>query len=110
MTCHIFLHVLKSGVLPLWKLNLVVFDECHLAITDHPYRDIMKVHLLSVLRSYAFNCRLKAKHILFLPCMAKAKALWRSEIIHYIVPHFVDENSVVSQPSLLDPIGGWPMF
>ncbi|KAM9569683.1 endoribonuclease Dicer-like isoform 1-T2 [Salvelinus alpinus] len=43
MTCHIFLHVLKSGVLPLWKLNLVVFDECHLAITDHPYRDIMKL-------------------------------------------------------------------
>uniref|UniRef100_A0A8C7LFB6 ribonuclease III n=1 Tax=Oncorhynchus kisutch TaxID=8019 RepID=A0A8C7LFB6_ONCKI len=43
MTCHIFLHVLKSGVLPLWKLNLVVFDECHLAITDHPYREIMKL-------------------------------------------------------------------
>uniref|UniRef100_A0A674F5F3 ribonuclease III n=1 Tax=Salmo trutta TaxID=8032 RepID=A0A674F5F3_SALTR len=43
MTCHIFLHVLKNGVLPLWKLNLVVFDECHLAITDHPYREIMKL-------------------------------------------------------------------
>uniref|UniRef100_A0A8C7T1P8 ribonuclease III n=1 Tax=Oncorhynchus mykiss TaxID=8022 RepID=A0A8C7T1P8_ONCMY len=43
MTCHIFLHVLKNGVLPLSKLNLVVFDECHLAITDHPYREIMKL-------------------------------------------------------------------
>ncbi|KAJ7990868.1 hypothetical protein DPEC_G00291370 [Dallia pectoralis] len=43
MTCHIFLHVLKNGVLPLAKLNLVVFDECHLAITDHPYREIMKL-------------------------------------------------------------------
>ena len=43
MTCHIFLHVLKNGILPLSKINLVVFDECHLAITDHPYREIMTV-------------------------------------------------------------------
>uniref|UniRef100_A0A8C2H565 ribonuclease III n=1 Tax=Cyprinus carpio TaxID=7962 RepID=A0A8C2H565_CYPCA len=43
MTCHIFLHVLKNGVLPLSKINLLVFDECHLAITDHPYREIMKI-------------------------------------------------------------------
>ncbi|XP_030637551.1 endoribonuclease Dicer isoform X1 [Chanos chanos] len=43
MTCHIFLHVLKNRVLPLSKINLVVFDECHLAITDHPYREIMKI-------------------------------------------------------------------
>ncbi|KAM3870760.1 endoribonuclease Dicer isoform 2-T2 [Diretmus argenteus] len=43
MTCHIFLHVLENGVLPLSKINLVVFDECHLAITDHPYRKIMKL-------------------------------------------------------------------
>ncbi|XP_076834628.1 endoribonuclease Dicer [Brachyhypopomus gauderio] len=43
MTCHIFLHVIKGGILPLSKINLVVFDECHLAITDHPYRDIMKI-------------------------------------------------------------------
>ncbi|KAJ3612774.1 hypothetical protein NHX12_019032 [Muraenolepis orangiensis] len=43
MTCHIFLHVLKSGILPLSKINLVVFDECHLAITDHPYQEIMKL-------------------------------------------------------------------
>uniref|UniRef100_A0AAR2JDF8 ribonuclease III n=1 Tax=Pygocentrus nattereri TaxID=42514 RepID=A0AAR2JDF8_PYGNA len=42
MTCHIFLHGLKNGILPLSKINLLVFDECHLAITDHPYRDIMK--------------------------------------------------------------------
>lgn len=45
MTCHIFLHVLKNGILPLSKINLVVFDECHLAITDHPYREIMKVRV-----------------------------------------------------------------
>ncbi|KAL6105070.1 dicer1 [Pungitius sinensis] len=43
MTCHIFLHVLRNKILPLSKINLVVFDDCHLAITDHPYCDIMKL-------------------------------------------------------------------
>lgn len=45
MTCNIFLHMLRFGVLPLSQINLVIFDECHLALTDHPYRDIMKVKL-----------------------------------------------------------------
>ncbi|MBN3287584.1 DICER Endoribonuclease, partial [Polyodon spathula] len=43
MTCQIFLHVLKKGYLHLSKINLLVFDECHLAITDHPYLEIMKM-------------------------------------------------------------------
>uniref|UniRef100_A0A3B5LJX3 ribonuclease III n=1 Tax=Xiphophorus couchianus TaxID=32473 RepID=A0A3B5LJX3_9TELE len=43
MTCHIFLHALRSQILPLSKINLVVFDDCHLAITEHPYCDIMKL-------------------------------------------------------------------
>ncbi|XP_056281809.1 endoribonuclease Dicer [Pseudoliparis swirei] len=43
MTCHIFLHILRNKILPLSKVNLVVFDDCHLAITDHPYCDIMKL-------------------------------------------------------------------
>ncbi|XP_067335535.1 endoribonuclease Dicer [Channa argus] len=43
MTCHIFQHVLRNKILPLSKINLVVFDDCHLAITDHPYREIMKL-------------------------------------------------------------------
>ncbi|XP_034713543.1 endoribonuclease Dicer [Etheostoma cragini] len=43
MTCHIFLHVLRTKILPLSKINLVVFDDCHLAITDHPYCEIMKL-------------------------------------------------------------------
>lgn len=43
MTCHIFLNVLKSENLSLSNINLLVFDECHLAIQDHPYREIMKV-------------------------------------------------------------------
>ncbi|KAK5856936.1 hypothetical protein PBY51_010214 [Eleginops maclovinus] len=43
MTCHIFLHVLRKKILPLSKINLVVFDDCHLAITEHPYCEIMKL-------------------------------------------------------------------
>ncbi|XP_029316245.1 endoribonuclease Dicer [Cottoperca gobio] len=43
MTCHIFLHILRKKILPLSKINLVVFDDCHLAITDHPYCEIMKL-------------------------------------------------------------------
>lgn len=43
MTCYVALNVLKSGYLSLSDINLLVFDECHLAILDHPYREIMKV-------------------------------------------------------------------
>jgi endoribonuclease Dicer len=43
MTCYVALTVLKNGYLSLSDINLLVFDECHLAILDHPYREIMKV-------------------------------------------------------------------
>ncbi|XP_053331205.1 endoribonuclease Dicer [Spea bombifrons] len=43
MTCHIFLDVLQRGLLSLSDINLLVFDECHLTIQDHPYREIMKI-------------------------------------------------------------------
>ncbi|KAM8920949.1 endoribonuclease Dicer isoform 1-T1 [Pelodytes ibericus] len=43
MTSHIFLYVLENGIFSLSNINLLVFDECHLAIQDHPYRDIMKI-------------------------------------------------------------------
>uniref|UniRef100_A0A4W3IRE5 ribonuclease III n=1 Tax=Callorhinchus milii TaxID=7868 RepID=A0A4W3IRE5_CALMI len=43
MTCHVFLHILRKGFLFLSKINLLVFDECHLAIKDHPYQEIMKM-------------------------------------------------------------------
>uniref|UniRef100_A0A3B3Q906 ribonuclease III n=1 Tax=Paramormyrops kingsleyae TaxID=1676925 RepID=A0A3B3Q906_9TELE len=43
MTCHVFLNILKNGILPLSKVNLLVFDECHLAIVDHPYQEIMTI-------------------------------------------------------------------
>nr|XP_033809161.1 endoribonuclease Dicer [Geotrypetes seraphini] len=43
MTCHIFLNILKNEYLSLSDINLLVFDECHLAILDHPHREIMKI-------------------------------------------------------------------
>ncbi|XP_004754801.2 endoribonuclease Dicer isoform X1 [Mustela putorius furo] len=43
MTCSVALNVLKNGYLSLSDINLLVFDECHLAILDHPYREIMKL-------------------------------------------------------------------
>ncbi|XP_033843843.1 endoribonuclease Dicer [Periophthalmus magnuspinnatus] len=43
MTCHIFLYILKNKILPLSKINLVVFDDCHLAVTEHPYCEVMKL-------------------------------------------------------------------
>lgn len=43
MTCHVFLNVLKKEYLSLSNINLLVFDECHLAILDHPHREIMKI-------------------------------------------------------------------
>lgn len=47
MTCHVFLYILKRNILLLSKINLVVFDDCHLATADHPYCDIMKVRRCS---------------------------------------------------------------
>lgn len=43
MTCYIALNVLKNGYFSLSDINLLMFDECHLAILDHPYREIMKL-------------------------------------------------------------------
>ncbi|XP_036608144.1 endoribonuclease Dicer [Trichosurus vulpecula] len=43
MTCQVALNVLKNDYLSLFNINLLVFDECHLAILDHPYREIMKI-------------------------------------------------------------------
>ncbi|NXT55007.1 DICER Endoribonuclease, partial [Pluvianellus socialis] len=43
MTCHVALTVLRNEYLSLSNINLLVFDECHLAIQDHPYCEIMKI-------------------------------------------------------------------
>lgn len=55
MTCHVALTVLRNEYLSLSNINLLVFDECHLAIQDHPYREIMKVHLLRECLIYLFE-------------------------------------------------------
>lgn len=46
MTCHIFLYILENNILELSQINLLVFDDCHLAITNHPYCHIMKVNFM----------------------------------------------------------------
>lgn len=66
MTCHIFLHVLRNKILQLSKINLVVFDDCHLAITDHPYCEIMKVRL-----------RLQSKiHVFYRTGKQSSRGMW----------------------------------
>lgn len=42
MTAQIFLNIVAQGVMPLNRVNLLVFDECHRAVKDHPMRQIMQ--------------------------------------------------------------------
>ena len=42
MTAQIFLDMLSHGVMSLDRVNLIVFDECHRAVNDHPMRQIMQ--------------------------------------------------------------------
>ncbi|KAK0080172.1 hypothetical protein PV326_008304 [Microctonus aethiopoides] len=42
MTSQILLDLLNHGYLPLTRINLIIFDECHHAVGDHPMRSIMK--------------------------------------------------------------------
>nr|CAD7432075.1 unnamed protein product [Timema monikensis] len=42
MTAQIFLNNLSHGYITLDKVNLMIFDECHHAVTDHPMRQIMQ--------------------------------------------------------------------
>ncbi|XP_077992696.1 endoribonuclease Dicer-like [Glandiceps talaboti] len=44
MTCQIFLDILLHGFLGMSKVNLLVFDECHRAVKNHAYREIMKMY------------------------------------------------------------------
>lgn len=74
MTCHVALTVLRNEYLSLSNINLLVFDECHLAIQDHPYREIMKVSL------YCMN-------ILILGCRAwvRLEGMKKQEISQFLL-------------------------
>lgn len=43
MTPQILLDALRNAFLTLGIVRLIVFDECHRASGNHPYRKIMKV-------------------------------------------------------------------
>lgn len=42
MTSQIFLDILSHGFMKLDRINLIVFDECHRAVSNHPMRQIMQ--------------------------------------------------------------------
>lgn len=42
MTSQIFLNLLTHGYMTLDRVNLIVFDECHRAVSNHPMRQIMQ--------------------------------------------------------------------
>jgi len=42
MTSQIFLNLLIHRYIILERINLIVFDECHRAVSNHPMRQIMK--------------------------------------------------------------------
>ena len=42
MTAQIFVDILNHGIMPLDRVNLIIFDECHRAVNDHPMRQIMQ--------------------------------------------------------------------
>lgn len=42
MTSQIFVDLLTHGYMRLEKINLIVFDECHRAVFNHPMRQIMQ--------------------------------------------------------------------
>lgn len=44
-TCQILLDVLKHGYLSMKHINLLVFDECHHGVGDHPMHGIMEQYL-----------------------------------------------------------------
>lgn len=42
ITSQIFLNLLLHGYMKLERVNLIVFDECHRAVSNHPMRQVMQ--------------------------------------------------------------------
>lgn len=42
MTAQIFLDLINHGIMELRRVNLLIFDECHRGVNDHPMRLIMQ--------------------------------------------------------------------
>lgn len=42
MTAQLLVNALCHGFLLLNRINLIIFDECHRAVSDHPMRQIMQ--------------------------------------------------------------------
>lgn len=42
MTSQILTNALLHGYVTLNKINLIIFDECHRAVNNHPMRQIMQ--------------------------------------------------------------------
>lgn len=42
MTAQILVDAICHGYMHLNKINLLIFDECHRAVNDHPMRQIMQ--------------------------------------------------------------------
>lgn len=42
MTAQIFVDIMDRGIIKLDRINLIMFDECHRAVNNHPMRQIMQ--------------------------------------------------------------------
>lgn len=42
MTAQIFVDTITHGYIKLDRVNLIMFDECHRAVNNHPMRQIMQ--------------------------------------------------------------------
>lgn len=42
MTSQILLDLINHGYLPLNRINLIIFDECHRGVNNHPMRRVMQ--------------------------------------------------------------------
>lgn len=85
MTAQIFLNLLNHGLISIRKTNVLIFDECHHARKNHPYREIMR-HYLECSEGLNF-----AKFLLFLFCFfflvsfhARQNLPYREIMRHYL--------------------------